>query len=148
MYCITGTREGKVWCNALHSNLNSAEFWRTESDWLTDYYYVTDTANNFPRSRGRSLKLGYEEARSEQLEATRASEFVKDKDVFISLPTGSREIPSISSIVDVRATELTKQSWSTRHLASQKIELRCASSAKRGKLVTAAMIDSSWAERN
>ena len=32
-------------------------------------------------------KLGYEEARSEQLEATR--EFVKDKDVFISLPTGS-----------------------------------------------------------
>ena len=31
--------------------------------------------------------LGYEEARSEQLEATR--EFVKDKDVFISLPTGS-----------------------------------------------------------
>ena len=33
------------------------------------------------------VKLGYEEARSEQLEATR--EFVKDKDVFISLPTGS-----------------------------------------------------------
>ena len=122
MYCITGTREGKVWCNALHSNLNSAEFWRTESDWLTDYCYVTDTANNFPRSQPEATplelysahiprrypwamalpwtdseiesairlafaKLGYEEARSEQLEATR--EFVKDKDVFISLPTGS-----------------------------------------------------------
>ena len=57
IYCITGTREGKVWCNALHSNLNSAEFWRTESDWLTDYCYVTDTANNFPRSQPEATPL-------------------------------------------------------------------------------------------
>ena len=67
MYCITGTREGKVWCNALHPNLNSAEFLRTrsascapvrtESDWLTDYCYVTDTANNFPRSQPEATPL-------------------------------------------------------------------------------------------
>ena len=54
MYCITGTGEGKVWC---HSNLNSAEFLRTESDWLTDYCYVTDTANNFPRSQPEATPL-------------------------------------------------------------------------------------------
>ena len=35
----------------------------------------------------RFTKLGYREVRSEQLEAVR--EFIKDKDVFVSLPTGS-----------------------------------------------------------
>ena len=88
---------------------------RTESDWLADSCYVTDTANNIPRSQPCShtcravrrtnpvalsmvlpwpdseiesairlvfAKLGYEEVRSEQLDATR--EFVKNKDVFVS----------------------------------------------------------------
>ena len=38
-------QEGMVWCNTLHTNLNSAEFVRTESNWSAGSSYVADTTD-------------------------------------------------------------------------------------------------------